>query len=284
MPEDNKEIRHCPNCGEIVDNRFCPACGQENREFKANFKDMMREYISHVFNLDSRFYITLKYLITKPGFLTGEYFKGKRESYISPIRLYLIISMVYFLTFTVHNFYNNIKKGVYLVETEMLSAAGDSLSTNDTLKTVSEEPAVSTMMIANQEFQLDQAKISAAFLNNVPRIMFFLLPLAALILKLLYSRLKYFYFEHLVFLLHTHSFFFLTRIFNKILPFEPVLIILIIGTTIYLFFAQKNYYQQSTGKTILKMCLFATLYAVILIVLLFFNMLISFLSLISITS
>ena len=78
MPKEKWEIRHCPNCGEIVDNRFCPACGQENREYKATFKEMIKEFTSHAFNLDSRFLKTVKHLLFHPGCPS----RGKHDDHI----------------------------------------------------------------------------------------------------------------------------------------------------------------------------------------------------------
>ena len=160
MTEEKREIRHCPNCGEIVDNRFCPACGQENREFKATFKEMIKEFTSHAFNLDSRFLKTVKHLLFHPGWLTIEYFKGRRESYISPLRLYLIFSMMYFLTFAVHDFYSDISKGVKLVETSIQANEADSLEavlieSANKLAGDREPENEGTIELFNQEVQID---------------------------------------------------------------------------------------------------------------------------------
>jgi len=284
MPEENREIRHCPNCGEIVDNHFCPACGQENREYKATFKEMIKEFTSHAFNLDSRFIKTVKYLLFYPSLLTIEYFKGRRESYISPLRLYLIISMMYFLTFTVQNFYSDISKGVKLVEIGIQANEADSLGAMLTenvnkLAGNAESPQGGTIELFNKDVQIDTGEFTSSFINNVPRIMFFLLPLAALILKLLYRR-KILYFQHLIFLLHVHSFFFLTMFMFRILYFEIVFIIFFLLSSVYLYAALKKYYQQSIIKTLIKLTLFSTCYFIILAVLLVGNMMITFFSII----
>ncbi|MDP8220333.1 MAG: DUF3667 domain-containing protein [Candidatus Stygibacter frigidus] len=279
MPEDKKEIRHCPNCGEFVDNRFCPACGQENREYKATFKEMIKEFTSHAFNLDSRFIKTVKYLLFHPGLLTIEYFKGRRESYISPLRLYLIFSMLYFLTFAVHNFYSEIDKGVKLVETGIEANNADSLEAMlmenaHKLTKDAESDTEGTIEFLDQNIHVDQDKFTTSFINNAPRIMFFLLPLAALILKLLYRR-KILYFQHLIFLLHVHSFFFFTMILFRIIHFEIVFAIFFLLSSVYLYIALKRYYQQSVFKTLVKLGLFSTCYFIILAVLLLGNMLIT---------
>jgi Protein of unknown function (DUF3667) len=281
MPEEKKVVRHCPNCGEIVDNRFCPACGQENREFKATFKEMIKEFTSHALNLDSRFFRTLKYLLFYPGWLTIEYFKGRREFYISPLKLYLIISMIYFLTFTVSSFYTDISRGINLIEEGIETTNSDSLDAilEDTAQNISEEPKDDTITLFNNDTQIDTDKFKMSFINNAPRIMFFLLPLAALILKLLYRR-RILYFQHLIFLLHVHSYFFFTMILYRILDFEIVYLILLLLSAVYLYVAQKKFYRQSIRKTILKLVLFSTFYFIILGALLLANMMITVLSMI----
>ncbi|MDP8323026.1 MAG: DUF3667 domain-containing protein [Candidatus Stygibacter australis] len=284
MPEEKREIRHCPNCGEIVDNRFCPACGQENREYKATFKEMIKEFTAHTFNLDSRFLKTVKYLLFHPGWLTIEYFKGRRETYISPFRLYLIFSMIYFLTFTVQNFYSDISKGVKLVETGIQANEADSLEAmlaeNAYKLTGDAKPGIEgTTELLDQNIQIDQEKFTSSFINSAPRIMFFLLPLAALILKLLYRR-KILYFQHLIFLLHVHSFFFLTMFVFRMIPFEIVFVLFFLLSSVYLYIAQKKYYQQSVIKTLVKLSLFSTGYFIILAVLLLGNMMITLFSMV----
>jgi len=285
MSEEEKKIRHCPNCGEIVDNKFCPTCGQENREFKATFIEMIREYFSHVLNLDSRLYMTIKFLLLKPGLLTIEYFKGRRESYISPLRLYLIISMLYFLTFAVQDFYSDMMTGIDLAVIEISELDNDSLhvASIDSLQTQLADDAIVTengeIEIFGENIKFDDKELLSTFRANVPKVMFFLLPLGALLLKLLYRR-KFLYFEHIVFLLHVHSFFFLTQIFERVLDFEIVSTVFGVLTTAYLYLAMKKFYQQKAVKTILKMFFFSSIYFILLAILLLGNLLVTIFSII----
>jgi hypothetical protein len=102
MIESNKTT--CPNCGNDFDKSFayCPYCGQANKKLNLSFKYVVSEFLAASFNVDSKLFITLKLLLLKPAKLTHEFLAGKRAKYISPIRLYLLISLVYFfiLTFT----------------------------------------------------------------------------------------------------------------------------------------------------------------------------------------
>jgi uncharacterized membrane protein (DUF485 family) len=47
-------------------------------------------------HVDGKIVRSVWLLVTRPGFLTREQFEGRRARYISPIRLYLIFSVIYF--------------------------------------------------------------------------------------------------------------------------------------------------------------------------------------------
>ena len=85
----------CKNCNADLSGLFCSACGQKDKEL-LSVKAIVREFTDNVFSFDSRFFITLKYLVTKPGFLTTEYWEGKRSKYLPPLRIYLVLSLFYF--------------------------------------------------------------------------------------------------------------------------------------------------------------------------------------------
>ncbi len=56
-----------------------------------------REAFESISHADSRLWRTLWYLLGRPGFLTREFFEGKRVRYLPPFRLYLVISVLFFL-------------------------------------------------------------------------------------------------------------------------------------------------------------------------------------------
>jgi hypothetical protein len=47
-------------------------------------------------HVDGKIVQSLRLLLTKPGFLSVEHFEGRKARYVSPIRLYLIFSVLYF--------------------------------------------------------------------------------------------------------------------------------------------------------------------------------------------
>src|SRR5579872_3783918 len=97
MKKHYRKENDCLNCGTILQGKFCHNCGQENLEMKESFGHMMNHAISDYFHFDQQFFSTIKPLLFKPGFLTNEYLAGRRASYLHPIKMYIFISIVYFL-------------------------------------------------------------------------------------------------------------------------------------------------------------------------------------------
>lgn len=101
-------------------------------------------------------------------------------------------------------------------------------------------------------------KIIETFLHNIPKMLFFLLPVFALLLKLLYIRRKEFYYvDHAILSLHYFSLIFLLLIFSKYLLdkiFSTSIFsnMAVIWMMLYLLLAMKKLYKQSWKKTILK--------------------------------
>jgi Protein of unknown function (DUF3667) len=80
-----------------VEERFCTRCGQENLEPKESVGHLIRHFFEDITHFDGKFFVTVKDLIVRPGFLTREYVAGRRMSYLNPIRMYIFISAVFFV-------------------------------------------------------------------------------------------------------------------------------------------------------------------------------------------
>ncbi len=87
----------CLNCGAVLHGHFCHVCGQENNEPRENAWHIIRHFFEDVTHFDGKFFDSLRYVLTKPGFLAKEYTKGRRASYLNPIRMYLLYSAIFFL-------------------------------------------------------------------------------------------------------------------------------------------------------------------------------------------
>src|SRR5271154_3713846 len=97
MKKHYRQENDCLNCGTILEGHYCHNCGQENLQIRESFGHMMNHAISDYFHFDHQFFHTLKPLLFKPGFLTNEYMAGRRTQYLHPVKMYIFISIVYFL-------------------------------------------------------------------------------------------------------------------------------------------------------------------------------------------
>jgi len=89
--------KNCLNCGAEVNGRYCGQCGQENIEPKETFGSLVHHFVGDITHYDTKFFITLKYLLFKPGYLTKEYTAGRRNKYLDPIRTYVFVSLLFFV-------------------------------------------------------------------------------------------------------------------------------------------------------------------------------------------
>jgi len=80
-----------------VHGRYCHVCGQENTEAKETFWHLLTHFVYDITHFDGKFFSTLKYLLFRPGYLSEEYLRGKRMSYLNPIRMYVFTSAFFFL-------------------------------------------------------------------------------------------------------------------------------------------------------------------------------------------
>ncbi len=88
---------NCLNCGEVLTGQHCSHCGQRARVQVISLWGLIRDFLGDVFDWDSRVWRTLRPLAFRPGLLTQEYLRGRRAHYTPPFRMYLILSVVFFL-------------------------------------------------------------------------------------------------------------------------------------------------------------------------------------------
>jgi Protein of unknown function (DUF3667) len=89
----------CLNCNADLHGRYCHVCGQQNTEPKETVWGLVTHFFNDITHFDGKFFSSLKYLVTKPGFLSAEYVKGRRSSYLNPIRMYIFTSAIFFIIF-----------------------------------------------------------------------------------------------------------------------------------------------------------------------------------------
>ncbi len=97
VPAPPSPARGCLNCGAPLDGEYCAACGQRHEPHVQSLGHFASEAFESVTHADSRLWRTIGYLLIRPGFLTREFFDGRRARYLPPFRLYLVISVLFFV-------------------------------------------------------------------------------------------------------------------------------------------------------------------------------------------
>jgi len=288
------EQTKCQNCGYEGIKKFCPECGQKNAQIKKIIQ-ILSDFFDTFLSLDFRIFSTLKYLIFKPGFLTKEYWAGRREKYLPPLRLYLIIS---FLTFVILPFITQftLGKGFLCVTSEeqkQNAPEGYALmefygfdSSIDFQKEKFEKGELSKEDFEGivKYINMTRDGMNIAFerritIDNmltqyIPMAMFLMMPLLAVLMHLiLYRNKELFYIHHLISSVHLHSFMFLNLfILLLIMPIIPNSIgdaigplIIIVPPIIYFIFSFKNTYNDNWLKSILKSLVSGPLYLIMVL-------------------
>lgn len=235
----------CPNCNSQASGNYCSQCGQENDLHKESFWKLLVHFFGHYFHYDAKSWQTLKVLWFSPGTLTLAYWKKQRMRYLPPISLYIFISVVYFLiAFTFAKYHSTHVSNI--VKTMVTDSTGTATNiTIDSLHKVagSSEPGnhfskfikEKTEDIAS-EHRMPVAKyLREKTWHTVPKMMFFMIPVLAWLLKIrFYRRAQLHFVDHAIFAFHTHSFWFSIRLFSLI-DIHPVINI-IVNTAFYSIF------------------------------------------------
>ena len=87
----------CLNCDAVVTSKFCAECGQSRDDHSRSVLGFVHEFVEHHLLLDSKMLRTGYALVLKPGRLTRAYLEGRRARYVSPFKLYLFMSLIFFV-------------------------------------------------------------------------------------------------------------------------------------------------------------------------------------------
>ncbi len=276
----NSTAACCANCGRpLADDRYCGDCGQRVIDHRRPLRHLLGEFQDQVFAFDGRSWRTLVMLIRRPGLLTAVYNAGRRVLFVPPLRLYLLISFFFFLAIQLTD-----QQIVQFSSTVALEDAAEDATAvavepgDPALPQVSSarpaEPATETedespfsrfistrLEHVEQSYDDPQAEINELVSRRVPQTMFFLVPMMALILKLVYFRRGVFYVEHLIFAVHAHAAIFLALLVAILLNvalapwWEQSRLVglpIILAMTVHFFKSLRRVYQQSRLISALK--------------------------------
>jgi hypothetical protein len=280
----------CDNCGAAVPAKYCSHCGQRFEHAIHSVLDFTREATEDLTHADSRLWSTIIALLFKPGFLTREFLSGRRVRYLPPLRLYLVLSVLFFLAIgtadpgprVVRFSAGNGIPSVTLVspdKTDVFAAKpGETLQQQQErlCKPEYDGPApalVNRFLERDCRVFLEYSAggrghaLSEAFIHNLSRAMFIFLPALALVMKVMYRRPRHYYVEHLLFFLHNHAFAFLVfALLTSMTRFLPSSIgnWLTLGVWLYvpyyLFVSMRQVYGQGRWLTFAKLVVLSFTY------------------------
>ncbi len=385
-----EDSQSCENCHLPLSGPFCANCGQEADSKLKYFWVVIMHLLDDIFSFDSRASRTLFPLLTRPAFLTNEYFAGRRVHYVPPLRLYLFISIVFFLTLKFFIAAENNKtitvsdkqalitqvkshiKGLKTERSEVEKKQDASNDVSDNISTLDADIAKFTLYLddlnsdyslgnnkqiikltrellelefeqikeelpadekerfdsliasrlkakdgtqnnqaikiannddgtlsfdflsdeknkkvnafakeltdkAEKAFNTDTGPLIEQVIGKLPQLMFILLPLFAVLLKVMFIFSKRLYMEHLTVALHSHSFIFIAILLSEVLDvlndyLEPTYSTLasftgvvaggiLLWIPIYLFLMQRKVYKQGYFFTLVKFTIIATIYS-----------------------
>jgi hypothetical protein len=395
ISDSNKESKSCENCHQELAGPFCANCGQSSDSTLKYFWTVIMHLLDDIFSFDSRASRTLWPLIIRPAFLTNEYFAGRRVHYVPPLRLYLFISIVFFITLKFfvaaddgsginingkQEVITQVKGHIKQLKTEQDSLQQPSSESTSTptetthlneeidkfnsyladlnreytsgqnkqlikitrelvelefdkteeklspkeqerleallekrLKILNGDLISEELTIGNNEdgslsfdflseennkklngfaeklkekgekaFNSDTGPLVDQVIGKLPQLMFILLPLFAVLLKVMFIFSKRLYMEHLTVALHSHSFIFITILLFEIFDLLDNYFVetspnianlsgvvaggLLVWMPIYLFIMQKRVYKQGVFFTLVKFSIIGIIYNIMILV------------------
>jgi len=314
----------CLNCGTRLSGQYCGTCGQRSVSRLISIWQLLAEAFGDLFELDSRLWRTLRPLLIRPGQLTRDYLLGRRARYMPPFRMYLVLSVIFFVV----AFFDPRDDLGLLFEPEPAPTPEEEAARNSAAEQkrqeILDELASGGIILEetvpaerldevhaeldddDESFQLDmtdpeaQCNIDSAgiadwpdwfkrrltparleavckrvladngstfldlLIDNIPVALIVLMPLMALMLKILYPLSRRYFVEHLLFVVHFHAFFFLILtlqiLFSRTMAMLSVpqgasglvIVAAALYIPVYLYKALRRVYAQRHIFTIIK--------------------------------
>lgn len=263
----------CLNCGTTLEGPFCSRCGQRAIGAYPTVSDMIGDAWQELSGWDGRLARTVRLLLLRPGALTVEAMEGRRVRYVSPVRLYLLASLAYFLcAVSVPNL--RTIEPVHLPGSDeevirmdpsgrLVGLTGE--QREQALKNLERAPWWAQAVM--RPVLLDPEAFRLGFMERLPRVLFVLVPVFAGIVALFYWRRPFP--QHLVFAVHLHAVIFIVLTLRELSQLTRSAVILDIfelaatATIVaYSLIAFRRVYRESWWRVLPKAIGIAFVYAI----------------------
>ncbi|MBI1212250.1 MAG: DUF3667 domain-containing protein [Alphaproteobacteria bacterium] len=267
----------CANCGAPLTGRYCARCGQDSHEHRVPVRSLLTEAADQFFSVDSRILRTLYLLIAKPGALTHEYIAGRRQPYVPALRLYLFITVAFFVGLSAFNIaflqlvpydpkteppasyvavsndvagmvaarYVLLRPLQHVTLTDAQRAALQKMRANLESQSVTSAAIGDRLVRIMMRAYADSAAFNAEIQVWVTRFLLLMMPLFALGVAALRPG-RFLIIDHLIFALHLHSFLFVLLFaavgLAALVPGPFVLLTVLLVAALYLFLSLRRAY------------------------------------------
>ena len=206
------DIPECTNCGTTLHGAYCAHCGQKAVPPDPTVRHVVGDVWDEVVPVDGKILRSLRLLLTRPGFLTLELLRGRRASYVAPLRLYLVFSVAAFAVIAMMP-----RTEPELTEQDLREIQAEAQQ-RQTEREARREPASrrgwSYTWTSGVNFTFgdmtseERRRLGEEIMRLLPRAMFILVPVFALMVAVMARKARRNYPTHLYFALHAHAAYF----------------------------------------------------------------------------
>lgn len=202
----------CPSCATETLGQFCSHCGEkEISKEDYSLRHFLAESVTALTLLESRVLRSVWLVAARPGYLSSEYFRGRRVRYMKPLQLFIFLNVVYYFSLTL------------FTATTFTTPLATQLHMNNYY------PGYASRQV-NHKLQAEQISYPALETKYNKRtsvlsktLMFLLVPIFALVFYSFFFKKKKYFVEHLI--VATHFWSFSLLLLGVILPVVSVLLI-----------------------------------------------------------
>jgi hypothetical protein len=263
----------CANCSTPLQGPYCYHCGQLAEDFHRSIGHLVEETVENLLHLDGRIWRTLPRLALKPAGLTRDYLEGRRAGQIPPLRLFLVVVLLFFLAGGLVDQPPNARvKAPVGGTTPLVDIAGAHVMVQ-TIHNGSGAPKIVTDWFLPRVAyaQAHHVEFSLVLESWAHRFAILLLPVTALMMGLLFAfQRRFFLYDHLIFSMHSLSFMGLLLSINDLLGalgvIGAVTGLLSLAMPVHLFVHMRGVYRTSIFGTVARMTLLFVMTCVVLLI------------------